>query len=209
MATQLEIILRGYQRPIITDIEIKALLATSDNSRYAIIKRALAKGDLIRLRRGLYLLGPHLTNLTIHPYEVAQLIYGPSYISLESALSYHQLIPEAVYGITSVSIKRNKTFATAIGVFSYASLPQKDFFIDVCRVKELSSFFIANPFKALCDYVYCHKKDWVGSKPLIENLRIEIEDLPKLDIHLADALSQYYKTKRIDKFMYSLTQEGF
>lgn len=210
MRNQFSQLIQSSTRPLISDTEIEVLLGNSANSRYGVVKRALAKGELLHLRRGLYLLNPSLIKRSEHPFAIAQRMYGPSYISLESALNYHDLIPEAVYGITSVTTKRRKSFPTPIGVFSYTPLPQANFYCDVQReVNDDIAYFIANPWKAICDYVYCHKHDWLGTKPLVEHLRIEIEDLPTLGNLLANILIHYYKSDRIKKFITSLIKQGF
>lgn len=202
MQTKLEQKLKQLTKLWVTDTELSTLLAVSDNSRYAMIKRALANNVLIRLRRGLYVKGPALTDQTPHPYELAQKIYGPSYISLESAFSYHQLIPEAVQTITCVSTKRHKEFTTTLGIFTYYKLPTKNFLLDVTKVMSKDyQFFIANPWKAICDYIYCYDKHWDSLAPLSDDLRIEIEDLPQLTTKLHKDLLQYYNRSRITKFL--------
>ena len=118
-------------RPYLTETELEILLDGSADSRYSRIKRLTAQQRLIRVRRGLYCRaeGDKLTPL--HPFELAQLIYAPSYISLESALAYHQLIPETVYTITSACAKRSKEFYTPLGVFSYLHLPLAGLYSEV------------------------------------------------------------------------------
>ncbi|HSW71384.1 MAG TPA: hypothetical protein VLH77_05335 [Gammaproteobacteria bacterium] len=69
-----------------------------------------------------------------HPFELAQYIYGPSYISLESALSFHKLIPETVYTVTSTTVKRSREFQTPLGVYSFLHLPPENFYVEVWSV---------------------------------------------------------------------------
>src|SRR5689334_8528842 len=102
-------ILRSWPHTRITNAELETLLGGSPDSRYGKVKRWLAQGKLMHIRKGLYLLTDVLGySEKPHPFELAHYIYAPSYISLESALSYHKLIPEAVYTTTSVCIKRSK-----------------------------------------------------------------------------------------------------
>ena len=61
-------------------------------------------------------------------FKIANRIYSPSYVSLESALSYYHLIPESVYGITSISTRKTYHFRTSIGEFIYRSLKPSLFF---------------------------------------------------------------------------------
>jgi predicted transcriptional regulator of viral defense system len=62
-------------------------------------------------------------------FEIANRIYRPSYISLETALSYYHLIPESVYGISSASTRRTYTFKTPIGEFSYKTIKPQLFLV--------------------------------------------------------------------------------
>ena len=160
MANLLEATLQQYPRPYLTDIELATLLDGTPDSRYGKVKRLLAQGKMVHIRKGLYCLTNTIGYLKKpHPYELAQYIYGPSYISMESALSFHKLIPETVYTITSVTNKRAKEFKTPLGIFSYLHLPIKNFYTGVKLIKESGSqFFIATPWKAICDYIFCYKK---------------------------------------------------
>ena len=201
-------ILWHHPRPYLTEVELAILLTGSPDSRYGKVKRGLAQGDLLRIRRGLYSIAHRKKDDDKpHPFELAQYIYGPSYISLESALSFHQLIPEAVYTITSVSLKRAKTFSTPLGNFSYQHLPIENFYLQVEIIQENGHpFFMAKPWKAICDYVYCYKKNWVNIGPLSENLRIHIDALPLLRAEEAQCLDDYYASARVSRFLKGVQQ---
>lgn len=202
--------LRSYPRPYLTDIELGVLLNGTPDSRYGKVKRLLAQGKLLHLRRGLYCLTDKMGYFTKpHPFELAQYIYGPSYISLESALSFHKLIPESVYTTTSVTSKRSKEFQTPLGLFSYLHLPLESFFTEVELVKENGyQFFMAKPWKAICDYLYCYKKDWTNLNPLAESLRINCDDLPVLREEEIQLLEEYYRHTRISRFLKGVQRES-
>jgi predicted transcriptional regulator of viral defense system len=102
----------------------------------------MKEGKLIPLRRGLYLISKPYSNTFPNLFEIAQLIYGPSYISLESALAYHHWIPEAVYTTTSVSFKRNALFNTSIGQFHFSYVPNENFYMGVERVETKEAVFL-------------------------------------------------------------------
>lgn len=89
-------------------------------------------------------------------FKIANRIYLPSYISLESALSYYHLIPESVYGITSISIRKTYHFNTFIGEFIYRALKPSLFFgYDLMKFQE-KYLKMASIEKALLDYFYLH-----------------------------------------------------
>lgn len=180
-----------------------------DNKRYALIKRAIANGEIIHIRRGLYCLAPIYQKKHLSPYSVAQNIYGPSYISLESALRWHDWIPEAVYTFTSVSFKNSKVFDTPLGHFSYRRVPQKVFYAGVNHAADENGnvFLIASPLKALADYVYVHKRDWPGLKPTIESLRVEPEEFEQLTAEEFDAIADNYNSRRVRRFCKGLRKD--
>lgn len=206
---QIENKLRHFPRPYLTDDELATLLGGTSDSRYGKVKRLLAQAKLLHIRRGLYCL-TDLVGYTEkpHPYELAQHIYGPSYVSMESALSFHQLIPEAVYTTTSASIKRSKEFKTPLGLFHYSRLPEEDFYTGVELVnKNGYQFLVAKPWKAICDYVFIYKKDWEGIGELQKSLRINIDSLPDLRLEEIQLLDDYYHHTRISRFLKGVQNE--
>ncbi len=210
MKKNLESILRAYPHPYITDGELEGLLAgASADSRHSKVKRLLAQDKLLRIRRGLYCLTDQLDYfMKPHPFELAQYIYGPSYISFESALSFHQLIPERVYTITSVTGKRSKEYQTPLGLFSYFHLSLENLYTEVELITENNyRFFMAKPWKAICDYIFCYKKDWDSLEPLLKSLRINYESLPLLRNEEIELLKDYYQSVRINIFLKGIRKD--
>src|ERR1700686_148867 len=119
------------------------------------ISGMLAKGDIVRVKKGLYILGESLRRGAFCRELLANLIYGPSYVSLEYALHYHGLTPERVETVTSVTCGRARAFETPVGAFSYRMIPLEALRTGMDRV-ELDggrSFLIAIPEKALADRI--------------------------------------------------------
>jgi hypothetical protein len=203
--------LRTLPRPYVTDAELKILLGGTADSRQGKVQRLVAAGKLVHVRRGLYCLTKRMGYpIQPHPFELAAQVYSPSYISLESALSYHGLTPEAVYTVTCVSIGRAKEFRTPFGVFSYRVVPEAYFYTEVSAVVENNyRFLMAKPWKAICDYVFCYKKDWYDVDPLINSLRIDLSDLPYLSDYEVNALDEYYHHTRVTRFLQGVKQSQF
>ena len=106
-------------------------------------------------------------------FKIANRIYSPSYVSLESALSYYHLIPESVYGITSISTRKTYHFRTSIGEFIYRSLKPSLFFgYDLIKFHEKYSK-MACIEKALLDYLYLNPD--IETEQDFESLRINKE----------------------------------
>ena len=97
-------------------------LLTDNTNHYACIARMVEKGELIRLKNGFFVIAAKLYTTPV-PYEqIGNLLYGPSYISFEWALSHYGMIPEGVYVVTSASATRSKSFKTPLGTFDYVYL---------------------------------------------------------------------------------------
>lgn len=206
-----KLILQKISVPVFTAREISLLIPESKDTKYALMKRAIANNDIIRIKRGLYTLSPLYRKSLINPFAVSNLIEEQSYISLETLLSLKGWIPEAVKTISSVTIKNSKQYDTPFGQFTYHRVPQKTLFAGVERKedKEGNIWFQATCLKALCDYVYLNKLDWTTSLPLIESLRIEKEYLKEITIDDFVELEDNYSDSRVLKFIIGLKKELF
>ncbi len=177
-------------------------------SVYAHVQRALKSGDVIQVRRGLYHLSRGKFPSLVSTGVLANLIYGPSYVSLESALAYHGWIPEAVRNCTSVTSARPRHFDTPHGRFSYVRIKETPLMAAVSCVESASgSFLVASPLKALADLVASRGLDWTDSDPLVSSLRIEPEDLETLTSHDFDILDGVYYSRRARAFLQNLRKE--
>jgi len=175
----------------------------------ALLKRAVASGEVWRVRRGLYCLSDRYARGKINPLGLAQRIHGPSYVSLETALSHHGWIPEAVHAVTSVVLGRSRTFDTPVGLFSFTRVPQGQFLAGVRRTssEKGDAFFLATPLKALADYVYAHRCDWHSAAPVVGSLRVEHESLAELTRELFDEVMPAYRPGRVSRFLAGLRKD--
>jgi len=166
------------------------------------ISRMIMKKEIIQVKRGLYVLSPEFGK-PIDLKIAANLIYGPSYISLEYALSYWGLIPEKVEEITSMTNKRNKFFETPLGNFSYKYLHSSKFSVGIERISgESGAFLIASKEKAICDRIALVKDLNKGeiSTFLEDDLRLDMDELSGLDIELVHEIVQVYKKRVVVTF---------
>lgn len=81
-------------------------------------------GSIIRIKKGLFVVSPETSQQTLSRELIANHLYGPSYLSLESALSVYGLIPEKVHSVRSVTTKRATSFSTKLGYFDYVTVPE-------------------------------------------------------------------------------------
>ena len=178
------------------------------------IQRFLNTGSVIRVKKGLYVLGKKLTHGPISLEILANLIYGPSYISLDYALSFYHLIPERVYEVTSITLKRFKKFQTPLGTFSYRSLSKKLYPLGVqwVAIDEKRSVLMATSEKALIDSLYFsgirdfHSKAEIESW-LFEDKRLDLEALTNLDKTTLQNFRSYYSHRAILALIAYLTGE--
>ncbi|MGB4586886.1 MAG: hypothetical protein WBH66_07570 [Rectinemataceae bacterium] len=120
------------------------------------VSRLMKSGKIRGVVPGIYVSGAEFRKRPLSLEILANKIYGPSYVSFEYVLAQADLIPEAVYGITSATIKRNRDFDTHLGRFSYRHLPPEAYPFGWSSevLADGSSYLIATPEKALLDLLY-------------------------------------------------------
>ncbi|MCB1118779.1 MAG: hypothetical protein KDK65_02340 [Chlamydiia bacterium] len=187
--------LQNWPQPFIRSYALKNILQKEGQAFHSAVKYALKEGALIRIQRGLYRIDERLIN----KFELAQELHGPSYISLESALSYHNWIPEAVQTTTSCCLKRSKEITTPLGLFSYSTAPLDGFYTGVERMKNGSIFLLATPWRALADLIHTQKRSWRNVHALSDDLRIEYEDLFTSDFRSLEELATCYQNGHVRK----------
>ena len=111
-------------------------------------------GELLRIKRGLYVVSPNISGTKISMYLIANHLYPCSYISMQTALREYGLIPEKVYTIKSTAMGRSKNITTDMGEFVYTGC-SPDYYPIGVNIKDCNnySYMIASPEKALCDLV--------------------------------------------------------
>ena len=162
-------------------------------------------GIIIGVKKGLYVLSPPYAREPVVKETLANLIYGPSYISLEDALSYLGLIPERVETVTSVTSSRDKEFQTPLGRFTYRYLNPTKYALEINLVwiDKQHPVLMATAEKALADYVVLNKiRNLATPKDarifLEEDLRIDGHSwtrLQPLDLH---RINRVYKSASLD-----------
>ena len=160
------------------------------------------KGLIIRIKKNLYVVSQKVHNQEISSELVANHLYGPSYISLESALSYYGLIPERVYSMRSVCTKRHKQYETQLGHFEYIKVPENYFPIGISQeiINNSYSFLIATPEKALCDKIIASQNTRIQSvkamrEYLEEDLRFDMSALTSFDANIIKKCIEFGRKK--------------
>ncbi len=184
--------------------------ALSTGARKLLVYRAVQKGEVLRLLPGKYCLSEKFSHSTPHPFVVAAFLHSPSHISLESALSFHKLIPETVFQISSVTAARSRSFKTLMGDFTFQCVSTKSpkAGVRVERIGNDTWIFMATPLRAIADLVYLRKEvNWEmdGISFLTQSMRIEREDL--MEMHNYEEIIEGFKSKRTKLYMKGLRKE--
>lgn len=161
------------------------------------IRRMVDKGELFPVIRGLY-----ETNRSVPGHCLAPVIYGPSYLTFEFALAWHDLIPEAVYTYTSATCGKNrkKQYNTPYGLYTYRDVPVSAFPYGVDLHYDTENgycFAIASPEKAVCDQLYacspCSNKAEL-KRLLFQDFRMDDDLFFKTDTDKLSRLAALYRT---------------
>jgi hypothetical protein len=197
--------LKLIETPYIDAQTLLQLLNGYKKPREAIL-RMVKNEELIRLKNGFYLISEKITqgSSKVIPFEqVANLLYGPSYVSMEWALSFYGMIPERVYTITSMTLGKSKEFHTPVGDFSYSNLSANCYSIGITQKKYpdfVGGFLMASPEKALADTVFktCKNlnKDQLKNE-LLESKRIDQKCFQELNKGLLEAIAKSYRAKHV------------
>lgn len=137
------------------------------------LSRFAKKNLLMQIKRGLYCFEPS----EVDELELANKLYQPSYISLETALNYYGLIPDIPQSLTSVTLTTTKTIKNQFGTFTYTKISAKLFF-GFQTVKSAKSpwyFQIASKEKSLLDYLYARRINTLSETRLnLENINEKV-----------------------------------
>lgn len=176
------------------------------------ISKLIKQEKIIRVKKGLYI-DAEIYKTNQIPMEVlANLIYGPSYISFEYALSYYGFIPEKVHTITSATLGRSRLYKTQIGTFSYKMINPKAYPIGIDLIDTAyGSYHIASPTKAIADKIVYETRIRFQSKKkmkayLFEDLRIDEEALTLIDNTILMQITKAYKSSKL-KYLSELVEE--
>jgi predicted transcriptional regulator of viral defense system len=162
--------LKSLTITIFSPREFQDIFDVSKNTASVFLSNNLKSNLFIKLRNGVYILKDTRPPL----FLMANRLYKPSYVSLESALSFYGIIPEIVYSITSVSTKATREFESKIGIFSYQKIKMEAYVGYELKTIHGENVFIANAEKALADYLY-----FVDLKKVSLNDRIYLKNINK------------------------------
>ena len=145
---------------------------------------------------------------------LANLIYGPSYVSLDYALAYYGLIPERVEDVTSVTTGKSRRFATPFGVFTYRPMSLRRYSPGILiEGQGEQRFLIASPEKALVDKIWCDKRLKVSriddfADYLYEDLRMDPKRAASLNVERLALIAAAFKSRKITMLVRFITHHA-
>lgn len=163
------------------------------------VRNLEAAGKIIRLKKGLYVVDPKVSRVALSTELIANHLYAPSYVSMQTALRYYGLIPEAVYTTQSMTLKHTRCFDTPLGRFEYQMISREAFPIGITSInKQNYAFLMATPEKALCDLIANSQKVNLRylkdvETYLEEDIRMDLEDLRNMDMSIFEHYAQVGK----------------
>ncbi len=198
-------------------VEKSTLMSILSNLGYLSINDKISdlkkKGILISLKKGLYVYRSSINENVVSKELMANNLFGPSYISMDYALSFHGMIPEKVFHVTSVTTKRSVSFENHFGTFSYRQIATELFNLGLQIINsEWGNFLMASKEKALCDKMFLTKDLKITSLKdvfefLEQDLRIETDELINLNHSVIENYYRISKSKKIgllNKFLVKL-----
>ncbi len=158
------------------------------------------QGLILKLRKGFYMLNK--ANRKIEPSRtfIANQLYAPSYVSLEYALNIYGLIPERVMEVTSITSKKTQHFSTPLGVFTYQHIKLACFRgFKAVKDENGKSCFIAEPEKAMVDFIYLNLNKFNSADPDIFEESYRLQNIRQLSCEKVHAFSRMFKNRRLAK----------
>lgn len=174
-----------------TPVFDSSLLRAGDVDPVAVgsqLSRWVAAGKLVSLRRGVYVVAAPYRRREPHSFEIANMLVRPSYISLESALAFHGLIPEAVFATTSVTTARPSAYQTPLGRFDYRHIRPAlmwGYTLERLSAEPGPVALVARPEKALLDLIYLRPRG--DTEAFLTQLRLDRLEALDTGVLLRDA----------------------
>jgi predicted transcriptional regulator of viral defense system len=157
--------------------DLQVLFGANRRAVQGFLTYNLKRGAFVHFKRGLYALKKNLP----HDFVLANSLYSPSYISLDSALSYYNLIPETVYAITSVTSKPTREFEVDNRLFDYRKIKKEAYTGYIPKNLNGEIVYLATPEKAVADFLYFV---FLGKRAFNERLKLEKINKQKLKSYL-------------------------
>lgn len=169
------------------------------------ISEMIKQEELLLLKEDFFGIVEKLQNSPDPQEQIANHLYGPSYVSFEWALAYYRMIPEGVFVVTSATTNESTHFETPLGWFYYYFLKPNQYAVGIDhKDNSIGGFLMATPEKALADLVY-YKSDDLDADELLDDLiegrRIDDTDLKRLNKNHMKEIAHAYQSPAVTNLM--------
>lgn len=205
-----ELLQQFRDRPFFESREVLYLFDEPKNQIQKSLSVWTKQEKLLQLRRGCYLLPEHVRTKDPSDYYLSNYLYQPSYVSLQTALSYYGMVPEALGRIQAITSRHGSSWNTPAGTFTYRKLKKERFWgytvdsLDAPEFSETQSqFYMARPEKAFLDLFYLQKGEWSAERireMRFQNLEQLDRDQLKTDARRFDSPKVQRAVNRLLKF---------
>ena len=168
------------------------------------LSRWQKKGLLVSLRKGVYVLNPHDRKIEVDQMMIANILYQPSYISMEYALNFYGLIPEAVSDITSVSTRKTAVFNNELGTFRYQHIGPKVFRGFKKAGEGQNAFFMAEAEKAVVDFLYLNLSQFQNNTRETLEQSYRFQNIATLDPKRLVGLAVLFNNEKLNRIVKEL-----
>lgn len=192
----------GLAGRVLTQAQVVRLVGGTAQRCYGLVNRSLRHGELLQLRRGLYVVAPTRLVKLPHPFVLAQALQPGSYVSFETALGFHGWIPEAVPVTLSVPPGRRQLTLqhAALGLFRFVPLAlQRGQFLAAVERQNFAgqTALVAQPLRALLDMVCLRKLNPVAMVELVPSMRVDPALLAQVPPDQWQAVQAVYSHQRM------------
>jgi predicted transcriptional regulator of viral defense system len=181
--------------PVVSLADVRSIIP---GLRQETLSRWNRSGKIIMVAPGFYVL-PVETNDETDLFAIAGRMYTPSFVSLESALSFYGLIPETVLSVTSVCTRKTRRINSPLCTFIYRSVQPEFFFGYEAKKGRKHRFLMASPERAIVDLLYL-RRDISSSEDMLE-LRFDAETFNGLDpmeiLDIADRFNKPWLKRKV------------
>jgi len=185
--------LKIYGQMALIEAETFPLYSKTPEQLRSQVSRWIQKGWIISLKRGLYVFSDVYRQTSVSSLYFANRLVTPSYVSMEYALGFYDLVPEKVVMLTSVTTKKTVKFTNTFGTFKYYSIKRKLFSGYTRMNEEGQNVFMASPEKALLDYLYFNQSKFKGEYDEFESMRFQ--NLEQLNCQTLQEYTPMYGAK--------------
>lgn len=178
--------------------DLPLLVQAFDDRRESVrvqLSRWMKQGKVIGLRRGIYALAEPYRRAPLTPAAIANALYRPSYLSGVWALGFHDMIPERVVWLTSVTARLPRRFENPFGVFDYRNIKQECFLGYQAASHGGADILVAEPEKALLDHWHLTSGEWTADR--LREMRYQRFDL--VDENQLHQYTERFRSPRLDR----------